>query len=91
MTKLKDLDKYDTLLDLQKSDTTDTTYEIRWSKEHGYFCTCAGWQSSKKKPKTCKHVKRSQFKLAIEPYVSFDKTLCDVVLDLAKTIWKGQV
>lgn len=57
MTKLKNLNKYDTLLDVQKSDTTDEEYEIRWSKDDGYSCQCIGWSMSKQ-PRTCKHVDR---------------------------------
>jgi hypothetical protein len=89
MTKIKDLDKYDTLLDVQSSDSADQKYEIRWSKQYGYYCQCAGWQASKKKPKVCKHIKRFVFKqkLIQEKAVrgNFD---AECVLAIAKGIWK---
>ena len=97
MVKLKDLDKYDTLLDVQPSDTSDKEYQIRWSKDYGYFCECIGWQSSKKKPRMCKHLKRFLFKQEIERTTweilcSKDKKeQANDILNLAKEIWRGQI
>jgi predicted nucleic acid-binding Zn finger protein len=33
-------------------------YETRIGKDHQVYCTCPGWKFSKKKPKTCKHIKQ---------------------------------
>jgi len=72
MPKLKDLSKYDTLVDIQGSDTNaDVKYEVRWSKDDGYFCECQGWQSSKKKPKVCKHIKRVIFQLELKDKLTY--------------------
>lgn len=91
MTKIKDLDKYDTLLDVQRSDHMDIKYEIRWSKDHGYFCECPGWQGSRVRPKICKHIKRFRFKEQVQGLLDNKKEYFTsvTVLNIAKEIWKG--
>lgn len=91
MTKITNLDRYDTLLDIQKSDTSDKKYEIRWSQAYGYFCECAGWQSSKKKTKTCKHIKRSVFKSDLLAGTQLSLQKIESIIESAKQIWKGIV
>ena len=88
MTKLKDLDKYGTLLDEQASDSGIGSYQIWWSKSLGYYCECPGWQSSHKKPKICKHVKRFEFKEALRKEGIM---LVYETLEIAKKIWKGKI
>ena len=90
MTKL-DVGKYSTLLDTQKSDTTDAVYQIRWDKDNGYFCECQGWQSSKRKPKMCKHIRRFGFKSALYAGTRLDKEVIEIVLKTAKEIWLGVI
>ena len=85
MIKLKDLEKYDTLLDVQRSDINDIEYEIRWDKINGYFCTCPGFQGNKK---TCKHILRYTFKVNIGELIPNAQTV-KAILDIAKIVWKG--
>lgn len=88
MIKIKSLDKYDTLLDVQRSDTLDREYQIRWSKQHGYFCECPGWQTGKKKPKICRHIRIFQFKAMLK-HADLNQMLIRRIVNETKQIWKG--
>ena len=95
MIKAEDLGAFGTLLDKQKSDTTEAIYEIRWNKETGYHCDCQGCLSSKTKPKTCKHIKRFCFKYKIEQLleagINQTKATPESILDVAIGNWKGEI
>lgn len=83
MIKLKDV-QYATLLDTQKSDSTDELYEIRWNKEDNYSCTCMGYR----KNRPCKHIKRFWFKSHLD--IKGIENI-EYILDIAKYVWKGKV
>jgi len=40
-------------------------HSIRLAADHSVYCTCQGWQYSKEKPKTCRHMER--WKAAMRP------------------------
>jgi len=40
-----------------KSDTSDTQYIIR-ETDKGLSCECIGYQTSRRRPKSCKHIRR---------------------------------
>lgn len=88
MVRLTDLGYVGTLLDTVKSDTTDQMYELRWNMKTGYNCECPGFQSSKRKPKTCKHIKRYQFKYEVDNLIQSNKNLAsEAFLKIAKETW----
>jgi hypothetical protein len=105
MIKVQELGQFGTLLDNVKSDTGDTMYEIRWNKNTGYFCSCPGWATSKKKPKSCKHIRRFEFKYKLEQklmemssrgFVDFQSegardNIINGILTLAKKNWEGVI
>ena len=90
MVKL-DTGDYPTLLDIQKSDSSCEAYQIRWDVAKGHCCSCMGWASSKRRPKTCKHIKRFGFKAALMSGTNLDNEVIEIVLETAKEIWAGVI
>lgn len=54
---LKDFGKEGVLMMKIKSDSSDEVYEIR-SDEGKLSCTCIGYGTSRRRPKSCKHIRR---------------------------------
>ena len=64
----------ETILDVQKSDTTEQIYTICWSQVTGYTCDCIGYST---KRKYCKHIKRFKAKVQVTSllteYIPFEE------------------
>ena len=59
MTKpVGDLGKTGKLLLTLKSDSSEDVYEVREQADGKLTCTCIGFQTSRRRPKSCKHTRR---------------------------------
>jgi len=65
--KINDMGKSGELLMKCKSDTTGEIYEVR--KDGDFNCTCLGYQTSKKRPKNCKHIRRYKLSVILENFL----------------------